>query len=88
MTYTLTLTADERAALDWVGGRYAGSSAVRSIVSGVVGDAWDSPDDVAAEISESQAWEISEAASTDDGHWPCLDRELRDKLDDLVDSIV
>ena len=81
MAYTLTLTNDDIRTISFVGGRYAWSDALRGMDTGT------------HELTEPEAWELSEAfeSDTEGGHspFPMLGPiDLRDKLNRLWESIV
>jgi len=103
MSYKLTLTKEDRKAIDWIGDRYSGAPAVYHACSIAAHDAinagaseesydWDENGDITYVIPEYLAWGISEAAESDmdGGHsaWPCFAPSLRDKLNSFLDSIV
>lgn len=92
--YTLTLTHADRAAFDWVGGRYYTGDAVASILQDcippMVSDhtEWDGNYPITFEIPEYRAWEIAELSESEDGLWPLFNRALRTKMVDFVNRIV
>jgi len=61
--YTLTLTADERRAFDWVGDRY-NSGKVASLLRDCIPEdrEWSDDGDITFTIPEHIAWEINELA--------------------------
>lgn len=92
--YTLTLTAGERAAFDWVGHRYAtghdtGVLLYHCMTNEQKDDgAWDSPGDITFSIPEYVAWQISDLAEQEDMLFPCFAGSLKEKMIDLCMAIV
>lgn len=95
--YQLTLSKDERRAIDWVGHRYGNGSSLRAILtrSGWTPEeldgeeiTWDSACDLTFSVPEHLAWQIQELAEEDDFSWPCFAPALAHHLQDFVDSIV
>ena len=80
MAYQLVLTDGDRQTIAFVGDRYEWSSALMDLDTG----------DETLDISESDAWELSEAFERDDSMFPMLDgeSELYDKLLVLWEAIV
>jgi len=82
MAYTLELTTDDLDAIAFVGDRYEWSQSLATLAEGT------------NELSESEAWTISEAIESDmdGGHdaYPLLDprSDLAEKLTELYQSIV
>ena len=88
--YTLTLTASERRAFDWVGHRYA-SGEVASILQRECTrpDAeWESEENIAFSVPESLAWQIRELADTENHCWPCFGEKLVAKMNRFLDAVV
>ena len=71
--YTLTLTADERRAFDWVGSRY-NSGKVADLLSDCLPEdrEWSDEGDISFVIPEHVAWEINELAEEEDYSWACF----------------
>lgn len=87
--YTLTLTANERNAIDWVGGRYPHGDDLRKILWKSNSDEqWDSSGDVTYQIPEHLAWEIGEMGRECNYIWDCFSIPLAKKLDDFCMEIV
>jgi hypothetical protein len=85
----LTLTADERDAFDWVGGRYhAGRVAALLLGCLTESDDWAGPDDITFRVPEHVAWEIGELRDDESGSWPCFADGLRAKLNEFCDRVV
>ena len=82
MAYTLELTTDDLDAIAFAGDRYEWSLSLATLAEGT------------NELSESEAWTISEAIESDmdGGHnaYPLLDprSDLAEKLTELYQSIV
>lgn len=99
MTYTLTLTAGERRAIDWIGHRYSNGHQlflllfVESNCSPDYVD-WDTHGsmyslmDITFTVPEHVAWQIRDNAENEDGSWPCFAPELAAKMQQFVDSVV
>lgn len=97
MPYTLTLTADERRAMDWIGGRYWWGDDLRAVLMGdclMMDDEterhseWDDNTDLTFRVPEHVAWTIQSELEAEDGFMPCAGRELSAKLRQFCDSIV
>lgn len=94
MAYKLTLTKEERKAIDWVGNRYSnGWDLYRLLWKGdyllAQSDIeWDSDCDITFKIPEHVAWQIKENSESEDGFWPCFADELASKMQRFVDAIV
>lgn len=91
--YHLTLTHDERAALDWVGGRYPHGHDLYKLLwvesTANPDDAdWDSPNDIEFAIPEHVAWQIGEMGSEGNYQWDCFAEPLSRKLTDFCMQIV
>lgn len=95
--YQLTLTHSERAAIDWVGNRYAHGHelfvqlwchSTQQVVFTEEKDElnWDDPDPITFYIPENVAWRIKELIEQD--NLACFNHELRVKLEEFRDSIV
>lgn len=92
--YTLTLTLNERKAIDWVGDRYGhGHDLYKLIfVGGCESDPpeadWDHPTDVSFAISEHVAWQIQQIGEECEYRWDCFSPEFANKLNSFCDKIV
>lgn len=91
--YRLTLTAEERAAFDWVGDRYATGADWASLLCfecdrDDAESEWDSDDTLTFLVPESVAWELKELADSEDGRFPCFGPELEAKLEEFLSRIV
>jgi hypothetical protein len=94
--YSLTLTGSERDAFDWVGHRYPNGDEMADILKQNIDpenedddfDYWNEPGDVEFHVCEADAWIIKDLAEQCDGHWPCFDYELREKMQHFVNQIV
>lgn len=85
--YRLTLTKDERRAIEWVGNRYWNGDEFRSILMDGInhGSEWDDDGPVTFFLEESQAWNILDLSR--DG-WTCFSPALVDKLELFLEKIV
>lgn len=90
--YTLTLTRDERKAIDWVGSRYDHGDKLYSVLSAAQwapDDAdWDSMGDITFTMPENVAWRVADIINADDGSLACFADELKAKLWDFAAKIV
>lgn len=92
--YTLTLTQDERNAIDWIGNRYAHGDQLREALSECTTDRdddeyiWDFPGDVTFNVRESIAWDICRALEESDFRMDCFGDDLRAKLFRFAEAIV
>lgn len=98
--YTLTLTHDERRAIDWIGNCYSNGNDlykllwVESILDQRAEEIdWASKCEMTFVIPEYVAWQIRdigiENAHTEGQYcWPCFSPELCRKLNDFCDKIV
>jgi hypothetical protein len=84
MAYTITLTADERRAIDWIGYRYAHGNDLCALLCEGTTDrddeeyVWDYPGDVTFSLPEHVAWQIANVIDVDG--LICFSDELRSKL--------
>jgi hypothetical protein len=88
--YTLTLTAEERQAFDWVGDRY-NAGAVAELFRELTSEGqpeWEDDGDIAFMIPEHVAWQVRDLAEDEGNLWPCFTPELAAKLNDLCSGIV
>lgn len=90
MSYQLTLTRDERKAIDWIGNRYGhGDDLFHAlVVCDNTGGNWDDPIDITYTIPESVAWTIQDIGEECDYQWDCFAPELASKLDQFCQKIV
>jgi len=87
--YSLTLTADERRAFDWVGDRYNSGKVADLLVDCFPEDReWGDDADITFHIPEHVAWQINELAEEEDYSWACFAPSLAAKLNDLCWGIV
>ena len=87
--YTLTLTADERRAFDWVGSRH-NSDKVADLLMYCMPEHQEWRDDgaISFDIPEGIAWQINDLAKEEDYWWACFALKLVGKLNDLCWGIV
>lgn len=89
--YSLTLTREERKAIDWVGYRDWNGDELRSILEGGTGpeydgNEWYSDDEFTFKLSEADAWTVRECAEEDG--IPHFADSLATKIVELIESIV
>lgn len=80
--YTLTLTRDERKAIDWIGDRYWNGQELFVILMGCDASPdvdWDSPEDITFVIDEPTAWILADKIEGDEGV-PCFGPALTEKM--------
>jgi hypothetical protein len=92
MSYTLTLSWDERRAIDWIGGRYFHGSDLRRLLwlncSYDDNLEWDGHDEISFSVPEHVAWHIRDGAELEDFQWTCFGPALRDRMQSFCDNIV
>ena len=88
--YSLILTAEERAAFDFVGHRYATGEPVADLLRDSMPPdrEWSDRLDMRFDIPEHVAWQIADLAASEDDSWPLFARALRNKMRAFVDCIV
>jgi hypothetical protein len=87
--YSLTLTAEERRAFDWVGHRYNSGKVADLLVDCIPqGRDWDDEGEITFVIPEHVAWEINELAEEESYAWASFDPALAAKLNDFCWSTV
>lgn len=87
--YKLTLTADERRAIDFVGYRYAhGDDLFESLMDSEFDNDWDFDGNVEFKIPEHIAWRIQEIAEESNYLWDLFSAEFADKMNRFVEAIV
>lgn len=81
--YSLTLTSDERMAMDWIGSRYFHGTDLYTLLLECEHNEeidWDSKEDIKFKIPEHKAWEIRERAEEEDLSFTCLAGDFKSKL--------
>ena len=82
MAYTLTLTRDERRAIDWIDGRYRHGAELWALLCDCRWEPdeldWEDDGPIAFQVPEHLAWELSDIIDADD--LACFGPELCDKL--------
>ena len=87
--YSLTLTAEERQAFDWVGDRYNSGNVANLLIDCIpVDHDWDDDCDITFTIPEPIAWQINQFADGEDYSRACFAPALVAKLNDFCWSIV
>jgi len=97
--YELTLTRQERDAIDWVGYRYSNGDDLYTLLCKCdyksehkTSSAWDSKSDITFLVPEYIAWEIAENAEKEDGdyvyNFPCFAHALANKLRLFCENLV
>jgi len=88
--YLITLTYDERRAIDWVGNRYwHGNELSNLLILRCEYDpdlSWSDDGDITFRIPEHVAWEMQDLIEADS--LTCFDAELVSKLNDFCRRIV
>ena len=87
--YTLTLTKDERKAIDWIGDRYPiGHDFYKLLIQAIPEDMeWGCDDDITFQIPENLAWLMAEIIECEDSI-ACLSGSLVSKLWEFSSKIV
>jgi hypothetical protein len=88
--YTLTLTADERRAFDWVGDRHA-AGAVADLLRDCIPEGqpeWEGDGEITFTLPEHVAWQVRDLAEQEGNACPCSAPDLAGKLNDLCWGIV
>ena len=87
--YSLTLTADERQAFDWVGDRYNSGKVADLLLDLVPEDReWGGDGEITFDIPENVAWQINDLAKEEGYSWSCFAPDLAEKFNELCWSIV
>lgn len=82
MAYKIRITDEEMESLDYIGDRYEYARVLTDALE------QDDSDPNLYHISESDAWELSDAVEAEDGHLPLLGGSLADRVQALLDNIV
>lgn len=90
--YSLTLTHDERRAIDWIGNRYSHGNRLFDLIMADSVDMpeeaiWNEPGDITFHMPERIAWGIKDIVESND-NLACFSDEFRSKLYDFVGGIV
>lgn len=94
MACSLTLTKAERAAMDWVGGRYSHGFALCEFLCDCQtnrddeDDIWDYDGDVTFTVPEHLAWSIVDIINEDDQSLACFAGPFADKLREFANNVV
>jgi hypothetical protein len=91
--YRLVLTPDERAAIDFVGNRYAHGDELYSLLWGECFSypetlCWDDCQDIGFKIPEIVAWDIRTIGEECQYRWDCFSPELAEKMTKFCMDIV
>ncbi len=88
--YRLTLTREERKAIDWVGPRYAHGNDLFSVLLDYIPEdkEWDSEEDITFNLPEHVAWRIREIAEEVNHQWDCFSEALSRKMEDFLEKVV
>jgi hypothetical protein len=87
--YSLTLTADDRRAFDWVGDRYNSGKVGDLLIECIPEDReWSDDGDISFDLPEAIAWEINQFAEEEGYSWAYFAPDLAEKLNELCWSIV
>lgn len=86
--YQLTLTTDERAALEWIGGRYDhGQPLIDILLSTKYKGWWWGMETIEFNIPEHKAWEIKQLIG-DKFILDCLSEDLNHKIMKFIENII
>ena len=91
--YTLTLTSDERKAVDWIGNRYGhGNDLYKALVKGDWQEndewGWYGEGDITFTLPEYLAWQIRDIGEECEYRWDCFAEPLAAKLTEFCEKIV
>ena len=91
--YQLTLTADERRAIDWIGNRYDHGTKLYRLLwrecTTTPNDVdWDADCDITFTLPEFVAWEIARIGYECDHGWDCFAERLSNKLTDFCYQVI
>lgn len=94
--YKLTLSHDERKAIDWVGYRYDNGDYLRNLIEEGMSqnnpeydcDFWNNTGDIEFHIPENIAAAIKYIADENNYIWPCFSPEFSTKLNNFCEQIV
>lgn len=93
MPYALTLTHEERKAIDWVGHRYAHGDELREILDAcdTVSDddcSWGGDEELTFVIPEHKAWDIQSIGEESNWRWDCFSPGLVSKLNRFCAGVI
>lgn len=89
--YQLTLSYEERRAIDWIGDRYAHGEDLYwwlTECKRYPDYDWDERADITFLVPEYIAWEIDDIGVESYYMWDCFSDKLKNKLNDFCNSIV
>jgi len=91
--YNLTLTHDERRAIDWIGDRYCHGDELFKLLWGNCRHRpdnadWDSRETINFLVPEHIAWQIGQMGDECNYLWDCFAPELSEKLTEFCLNIV
>ena len=93
--YHLTLTYEERRAIDWIGDRYSTGYDFKVLLNEAwrinnvdEDDTWNCQNDMQFNIAEHTAWEMCELFEEEGMLFPCFDNDLRHKLIEFYEKVI
>lgn len=87
--YTLTLTKEERKAIDWIGNRYNhGDDFYNLLMKCVFEGYWDFNEDITFLIPEHIAWMINKSFEDEEYTFSCFSKDFASKLINFCMTIV
>ena len=92
--YKLTLTHDERKAIDWIGNRYFhGDELYHLLMDSIkfyntLENTWIDPITITYEIPEHLAWSIKDGIESENYELTCFNDKLKNKLLKFIYSII
>ena len=88
--YSLTLTTDEREAINWIGTRYATGHEFHKLLSACLENdqEWNEPGDITFSIPEHTAWAIVDLFEEEELLFPCFSLAFKEKLLSFMEKIV
>jgi len=85
--YTLTLTREERKAIQWIGHRYFHGTELRDLIENLNTESWYSEETLTYIIPENTAWLIVDGLESEDVFGTCLSADFRQKLKDFCEGV-
>ena len=92
MPYKLTLTMEEREAINWIGDRYGHGDSLYKLLlrcesNDESNDDWNQ-DEITYQIPENVAWQINEIGEESNFLWDCFADDLAQKMSEFCMAIV
>lgn len=95
MAYEITLTREERKAIDFIGYRYSNGNQLRDLLieghedpEEITPERWDSDEDITFNVSKINALDIRQNAADEEGSFPLFSDELVMKMFEFIEKII